>query len=212
MTRHGAQHRTPTDRTGQRFGMLTAVSLSHSDGKHYHWIFLCDCGTTTTRNARDVAHEANRGHHVHCGCATERLRHQAKSHGMSKHPAYAVWRSMVDRCRLTTHQAWKNYGGRGITVCEAWQTFETFWADMGPTYRPGVDLDRRDNDRGYSAENCRWVTRRVNTMNKRATIRDVDIPMLSLRTGVPRSTLYYRWKNGWTAAMLNAIPSKCSTS
>lgn len=211
-TTPGGYLRTPIDRTGQRFDRLTAVSLSHSDGKHYHWNFLCDCGATVTRSARDVAHEAKRGHHVHCGCATVELQSRPKTHGMSRHPAYAVWRSMLDRCRLPTHQAWHNYGGRGITVCQEWQTFEQFWADMGPTYSQGLDLDRQDNNRGYSAENCRWVRRRVNTMNKRSTVREVDIPMLSLRTGVAKTTLYYRWHHGWTAEQLNALPSKCSTS
>ena len=77
---------------------------------------------------------------------------------------------MKDRCALPTHQAWRNYGGRGITVCARWaESFGNFWADMGPTYVPGLTLDRRDNEAGYSPENCRWTTYKVQANNRRVS-------------------------------------------
>src|SRR5574343_575843 len=76
-------------------------------------------------------------------------------HGMSKHPAYAVWRPMLARCGTPSHPAFKNYGARGITVCARWRkSFENFWEDMGPTYRRGLTLERTNNARGYSPANC----------------------------------------------------------
>jgi len=126
---------------------------------------------------------------------------------MSEHPVYAVWRSMNDRCRLPSHQAWKNYGGRGIFVCAKWQeSFENFWGDMGGSYQSGLELDRRDNDSGYSPENCRWVSRRANTMNRRGTIRTVDVPELARTSGISRSTIYYRLAHGWEVDQLVRPP------
>lgn len=190
----GKKHHNFKDLTGQRFGMLTALRPLHSTGKTWVWEFQCDCGVVTQKVGKSVS----RGAASSCGCATKSMfAAKVRTHGMSRHPAFAVWRSMIDRCRLPSHQAWKNYGARGITVCERWQeSFENFWADMGGSYQPGLDLDRINNDGHYSPENCRWATRRINTMNKRSTIKGVDIPALAAETGIPRSTLYYRAKRG----------------
>lgn len=192
----GPRHHNFRDLTGLTFGALTALHPSHSTGKTWAWMYRCRCGALTTKLGMDVTKELKRGGTPNCGCLTRALVSQKNAtHGMSKHPAYAVWRSMLDRCRLPTHQSWKNYGARGITVSPEWDTFEAFWADMGPTYRRGLDLDRRDNDLGYTRENCRWVSRRTNTMNKRNSLR-VDVQELAKQLGISRSTLYYRLKRG----------------
>ena len=83
---------------------------------------------------------------------------------------------MKDRCRLPTHQAWANYGGRGVSVCSAWQaSFEAFWADMGPTYAKGLTLDRLDNSGDYTPENCAWRTY-TDQSNNRRTNRKLQTP------------------------------------
>ena len=82
---------------------------------------------------------------------------------------YKTWMSMKDRCYREEHEAFANYGGRGIKVCKRWLKFENFLADMGE--RPqGMTLDRIDNDKGYSKSNCRWATQESQSNNKRTCI------------------------------------------
>lgn len=206
------------DYSGFRQGMLTFVRPSRSDGRRTLWLIRCDCGTEVEWPASTVA-KGNKS----CGCAKNTLIGQAnRRHGMTKHPAYAVWRSMRQRCESPTHPAWRNYGGRGIAVCAAWaEAFENFWADMGPTWAPGLDLDRADNSGSYTPENCRWVSRRVNARNKRnrLVIGTPEGPMqlaeAAERSGLGVTTLHYRHANGWPPERMFDRPdvrNRCTTS
>ena len=162
------------------------------------WACVCDCGKTTVVNAADLC-KPGRGTKS-CGCL---IGHQGKHH-MTKHPAYAVWRSMLARCLHPQHYAFHNYGGRGISVCSRWQeSFENFWADMGASYVPGLCLDRIDNEGGYEADNCRWTTRRVQAENKRNARfvvfqgERLNVSEASRRSGIRVNTLLYRLARGW---------------
>jgi len=202
-----------TDLSGQRFGHLTAISRSGSDGKKSSWLVKCDCGKETVK----VGSELKRGKVLTCGRGCPFFKKlQARrwlTHGMSRHPVFAVWRSMLDRCRLPTHRAWKNYGGRGIAVCDRWKEgFLNFWEDVRAGYCPGLELDRIDNDRGYCPENVRWVPRLVNSRNRRNSVaRRLGAPEnfldLARARGVKRSTLYYRANTmGWSWERILSTP------
>ena len=121
-------------------------------------------------------------------------------------PLYVCWVNMRVRCTKQNHPAYKWYGARGITVCERWQSFELFSADMLPSYSEGLWLDRLDNDKGYSPENCCWVTSKQNNRNRRSN-RLIDTPdgMMSLaeaaeKYGIQRDVIKYRIDRGYAVA------------
>ena len=200
----GKKRKIVRDLTGQTFGFLTMLKPSDrtaGHGKKAIWWARCVCGKEL-----EVPTD---------GFKTKELRSAARrSHGMSQHPAYWVWRSMVDRCTLPTHQAWKNYGGRGITICSQWlHSFATFWTDMGPTYQSGLQIERSNNHGNYEPGNCYWATRRAQMRNTRRS-RMIDTPkgrMLVIEasemSGIGVTTLLYRLDHGWATSELFLPPS-----
>jgi hypothetical protein len=199
--------RKALDLTGQVFGRLTVVRFSHKTTVNY-WECLCQCGASCaiqTANLRS-------GCTISCGCfQREGLRNRSKTHGMHGTPEYIAWIDMRQRCTNTQNAGYKNYGGRGIAVCEEWNSFEQFYADMGP--RPSKDhsIDRIDNDGPYCKENCRWASHCVQINNRRATKtlsfngETLTVSQWAQRLGVPRSTLQGRIERGWS------IPDAIST-
>lgn len=114
---------------------------------------------------------------------------------------YAAWVNMRQRCVNPKRSDFENYGGRGIKVCARWDDFLTFLADMGAP-SPGTTLDRIDNMRDYSPENCRWVTRAVQNLNKRSNVRYTldgkcqTLSEWSRETGIGRVTMLKRIQRG----------------
>lgn len=169
------------------------------------WDAECSCGRTKEVILRNVV----RGLSKSCGChrkeavAAARTAHGQAARGRVT-SEYGIWRAMLARCRNQNVRAYKNYGARGITVCERWDSFENFYEDMGPR-PPRMTLDRRDNSLGYCKENCRWITRREQARNTRAN-RIVEyrgesrcVAEWSEITGIPAGTLIDRLGyDGWS--------------
>jgi len=142
------------------------------------------------------------------------------THGQSRRRtgqtrAYQTWRSMLKRCLSPNDKQYKNYGGRGISICEEWKVFQNFFADMGhpPT---GMSLDRRDNNSHYRKDNCRWATPKEQANNRRASIRhrisyiEINGEKRAIREvekslGLSQGALWHRLKSGWS------IEKSCST-
>jgi hypothetical protein len=118
------------------------------------------------------------------------------------HPLYKVWGAMKTRCTNPKHVAYQRYGGRGISVDPRWLNFDNFVEDVFPTFKPGLELDRVDNDKGYSANNCRWCSRKANARNRKDN-RIIDTPWGAMpvaeaadRAGIPYITFAARIARG----------------
>jgi hypothetical protein len=191
------------DLTGKRFGRLDVLRYAGSTGNGALWLCLCNCGATRIASGKSLI----KGSTQKCKAC-----HGLK-HGMHKSPEYGVWACMLNRCNSSNYRQWAIYGGRGITVCKRWQSFEAFYEDMGP--RPSVrhTLDRfPNNDGNYEPGNCRWATMAEQNRNKGDTHvltlngKSQCIVDWAEEIGITVGGLHGRLRRGWTVERALTAP------
>lgn len=194
---------------GDRYGMWQVLEFSHKGnyGRLY-WLCQCDCGTIKSTGGPGLL----KGESTNCGCKGRNFQH-----GMTKTRTFKTWDSMLQRCFNKNSPDYKRYGEKGITVCERWLAFENFYEDMGE--RPeGTSLDRIDNNKGYSKENCKWSNRSEQQRNK-SNSRWIDykgeqkmLLDVSKEVGIPYDLLLRRVNRGLTGSALFAPSRSKKTS
>lgn len=191
------------DLSGQRFGKLTALRFIGRVNKHSMFMCICDCGKETIVTSNNL----RRNHTTSCGCESSKktMGKRSITHGLSKHPLFKMWCYMRNRCYWDKHNRFEHYGGKGITVCDEWRDdFEPFylWA-INNGWKKGLSIDRRENDKNYCPDNCRFTTtfhqNRNRTSNVKITI-DGETKILiewSELSGINPMTIQKRIELGW---------------
>jgi len=155
------------DLTGMKFGRLTVLRKTDKRNKNgnFLWEAKCECGNIIYVTSNHIS----KGYVKSCGCLNlEKIISRNLKHGYRKTALYNSWRNMKKRCYKTNCAQYKDYGGRGISICDEWDDFINFkdWA-LSNGYCENLTIDRRDNDKNYSPTNCRWVTMKIQNNNKR---------------------------------------------
>jgi hypothetical protein len=207
------------DITGERFGRLVAIKVSHKVGPKTYWWCRCDCGKEKPVQLSKLTTEWTRS----CGCYhRERMVQAATKHGHGgtakggkKSPEYTTYFNILNRCYNKADDAYADYGGRGIIVCDRWlgdDGFVNFLADMGRKPAPRHSAGRKDNDGPYSKENCEWQTKMQQAQNTRATVNITWRGRTQCRAawarelGLTEAAITYRLKHGWTVEEAFSTP------
>ena len=207
------------DLTGMKFGRLTVLErvenyITPSNGKtRSQWLCECECGNKCVVQAAHL----KSGHTQSCSCLNKDItKKRASTHGESKTPLYYVWKSMRQRCKNPNNSRYEDYGGRGIDICTEWDDFLTFkeWA-YANGYTNGLTVDRIDNDKGYSPENCRIADYIIQGNNKR-NVRHVEydgrnqtVREIADKFGIDRELLSQRiFTYGWDVNKAISEPKK----
>lgn len=186
-----------TIKPGDRFGRLTIIKHQSTGARGRIWLCRCDCGKDKLLTSSKLPQQNS------CGCGRDLS--GPRTHMMSKSCEYRVWRSMKARCENQSDHGFSDYGGRGISICIRWaNSFEAFYADMGPRPGKGYSIDRKDNDGNYEPGNCRWATAAEQQSNRRY-VRQIEyegqtVPLFTLaaRFNLNRVVFLNRIRRGWS--------------
>ncbi len=203
-------HGNTANLVGDRFDRLVVISFArHTERHEVLWNCLCECGNTHQATTASL----NRGNVRSCGCLIGDFNRSNSTHGRSKTPEYYAWRNIIARCCNRKDAAYHNYGARGITVCDAWlSSFEAFLADMGERPSARHSIERKDNEQGYSPENCEWTTRKKQCRNRRSnrlwTFDGITLCVSEWaeRLGVQHAALMGRFHSGWSIEKILTTP------
>jgi hypothetical protein len=192
---------------GQRFGALIVVSRAPNSGGYAMWNCRCDCGTELIVGG----HRLRQGRKNRCAAATHKVPRPPTLTAEYK-SEYQSWRNMLARCTDPSHKNYKNYGARGITVCERWSKFKNFMLDMGRKPDPKFTIEREDVNGNYEPTNCKWISRKDQGRNKRNSVfvayqgKKMLLIDLVEELGLSRAVVHGRLKMGWTLAQAIALP------
>lgn len=189
------------DLLGQTFGRWTVTAYAGSGASGATWCCVCSCGTVRRVNAGSLLSGASSS----CGCLNREVNSERATHGHTAggvhSKTYTAWRCMLNRCRNEKNVSYRNYGGRGIQVCDRWESFQAFLDDMGEAPRR-MTLDRIDTNGNYCKENCRWVSMKDNSNNRRNNRRltlhgkTYTVSQWAALTGINENTIRVRLFRG----------------
>lgn len=196
--------------TGHVYHRLTVIDRAGSKNGNATWLCQCSCGNKCIVRGDHLRAGLSRS----CGCLRieENTTHGA-THRRGRTPTYRTWLGMRQRCQCTGDNGFSGYGAAGITVCERWQSFANFLADMGE--RPdGASIERIDNGQGYHPGNCRWASPREQMRNTRRTRvltwrgRSLCLTDWAAHLGVSTGLLRRRLRNGWSVQKTLETPAR----
>lgn len=185
---------------GHKFGRLTPLGMLGITAAGAKWLCRCDCGSFSI----PVAAKLLQGRTISCGCYGRSRLIPNVSHRMSRTRVYRLWCDMHTRASNPRFKQFSDYGGRGISVSERWHTFESFFEDMGQPPTVNHSIERRDNNLGYSPENCYWATKKQQARNTRANRRITIngetrcIAEWAEQYRISARLVYERLNRGWT--------------
>lgn len=206
---------------GEVFGRLTVIERRPDRRSIKYYLCQCVCGNTKAIAGTSLIKETSRS----CGCLQKDVIkafvqtntvHGATSRGTDRNSlyyrTYKSWVGMLSRCRNKNASGWENYGGRGITVCQRWLTFENFFADMGEKPSAAHSIERKNFDLDYTPENCYWATDKEQRRNTRRNVfltynnKTQCVTDWAKEIGLDASTLRSRIKEGWTIEEVLSVP------